>query len=112
MEERPDIHKGHRVLVGFGPGGKFFYEKDYVIVCPGDVIEWKIERDHPFGIFVKADPSPLERSVYTAKRGGIIRARVREDARRGVYPYAVGVSDGEDIYVDDPDIIVRDPKRP
>jgi len=42
--------------------------------------------------------------------GKEIIATVRKNAAPGLYPYGVGVFDGEELLFDDPDIIVRPPR--
>ena len=54
--------------------------------------------------------SPLDWSYRMTAAGKEIIATVRKNAAPGLYPYGVGVFDGEELLFDDPDIIVRPPR--
>ena len=102
--------KGPQVQIGLTYDNKPFYSVETIVVEPGDCIKWELAKELPFSIVVKAVTSPLESGFYTAAKGRPIVAMVREDAAPGYYPYAVSISDGEDIFVGDPEIIVRPPR--
>lgn len=100
----------HRVRMDVAFNRQIFYDQETILARPGDTIEWSLDKDLPFGIIIKAVISPLDAGSYTAQAGNTIQAVVREDASPGYYPYAMTVSNGQEIIVVDPEIIVRPPK--
>jgi hypothetical protein len=99
----------HRIVIDIGPRKKFTYSDPCVLVAPGDKIEWKLAKDFPYGIFVKAPISPLDWCFKTTGSGRKITATVSDNALEGHYPYGVGAFDGQALLFDDPEIIVRRP---
>jgi plastocyanin len=88
----------------------FKYNKECFCVDPGDTIIWKFHPKLPFGIVIKALISPLNWSHRASGPGKDIVANVRKGAAPGLYRYAVGTFDGQELLIDDPEIIVKPPK--
>ncbi len=101
--------RNHKVKIDF-PYGKIIYDVEILAVRPGDTIEWEPQNNFPFSVVIKAPLSPLDAGFYTADAGNVIRATVKADAMPGYYPYALSITDGTKIVVEDPDIIVRPPR--
>ena len=99
----------HKVNVSIGPDKKFKYGKECLYVAGGDTIKWKLKNRFPYGIVIKALVSPLDWSYRMTAAGKEIIATVRKNAAPGLYPYGVGVFNGEELLFDDPEIIVRPP---
>lgn len=77
-------------------------------VSRGDTIEWVCRNDNcHFAVHIGYD-SPLSKGRYPKKNNGKgISDKVSKNARPGRYKYFVAVSDGENIWTDDPEFIVR-----
>jgi len=90
---------------------KFKYSKNKECLCVngGDTIMWKLRNKFPYGIVIKALVSPLNWSYKVTGAGMEITATVRRNAAPGLYAYAIGTFDGQDLLFDDPEIIVRRP---
>jgi plastocyanin len=92
--------------------GNISYDKLCVFVEPEDTIEWACENDnYHFAVHIGWD-SPLRKGRYRATKGKRISDRVPEDARPGRYKYFVAVFDGENIWTDDPEFIVKPGRKP
>ncbi|MEI6613882.1 MAG: hypothetical protein WCL37_03215 [Chrysiogenales bacterium] len=79
---------------------------DCVYMRRGQNIEWKCEGDFPFAVHLGYD-SPFEREQYHAPRQQRIRLDLANDARYGRYKYVVAIFDGEKVWIEDPQIIIR-----
>jgi hypothetical protein len=80
---------------------------DCAYVCRGQTIEWKCERDFPFAIHLGYD-SPFERVHHHAPKQQRIRLDIAKNTPRGRYKYVVAVFDGSNVWIEDPQMIVRD----
>ena len=75
-----------------------------------DKITWKMKHeDGPFLVVIKDPVSPLDWSIQAAPKGKKIVGYVRRDAPARTYQYGIGVFDGTEIIVSDPEIIVKRP---
>jgi hypothetical protein len=89
--------------------------KDGVVQCTpdciyayrGQAIEWKCEKDFPFAVHLGYD-SPFNRVHHQALRQQPIRLDIGKDTPRGKYKYVVAVFDGNNVWIEDPHIIIRD----
>ena len=104
------------VFVDIGlDGTRITYSVDPVYVAPGDLIVWR--SDLPFSVRFKGD-TPIY-GGFTAPRVPPVpdsgratlrfnrAARVRTGALRPEsYPYTVAVGMDEDVFIDDPEVIV------
>jgi len=86
--------------------GNFTYSELVAYVDPGDDIEWICENEYDFAIHLSRC-SPLNKGRFRGKK--IIKANVEKDAKRGIYKYFVAVYYGEEIWTDDPVLIVPRP---
>ncbi len=92
-------------------GKKVTCDKPYVIAHREEMIEWRIDKELPFAVVVKAHHSPLHWAAHAAPGvGKPLVVKVRKDAVPGLYPYALCVCVGSTLVVVDPDIIVPVPK--
>jgi len=85
--------------------GAFSYSQDPVTAAPGDQIEWVCEEGAWSVHFI--DRTPLPQQALRAARGSARRLPVRSDAAAGSYKYFVAVAIGDDVFTDDPEVIVR-----
>jgi plastocyanin len=85
--------------------GTLSYSLDPVLAEPGDQIEWTSDVGGWSVYFV--DRTPLNKKSLRARRRGRVRRPVRPDAAEGSYKYFVAVAVGEDVFIDDPVVIVR-----
>jgi hypothetical protein len=109
---KPPAPKPAEHTVGFWVEGKNLKHgknADCLCVRPGDRITWKLRNKLSYFVMIKAYVSPLDISYDTKPQGGEIKAKVLENAVPGIYAYAVGAFDGEELLIDDPDIIIRPP---
>jgi len=79
-----------------------------LFVDRGDTIEWTC--DFPFAIHFPGI-TPLGKGRIRPKEGKTISTAVRNDAQPGCYKYFVAVYFDGNIWTDDPDFIVKPPKR-
>ncbi len=79
---------------------------DCVYARHGQAIEWKCEGDLAFAIHLGYD-SPFERVHHQAPRQQPIRLDITNAIHRGRYKYVVAVFDGEKVWIEDPQIIIR-----
>lgn len=110
-EDKEGFMAQHEVKITIRRNGRFSYNYPCLCVRRRDTIKWKLMREYPFGIMIKAVCSPLDKGFYVAAKGRTITAKVRRDAEPGYYPYGVGAYDGTKLLFDDPEIIVRRPGR-
>ena len=103
------IPKTHTITISM-QNGDISYDKLCVFVEPEDTIEWVCDNDnYHFAVHIDWD-SPLGKGRYRAIKGNRIIDKVRKDARPGRYKYFVSIFDGENIWTDDPEFIVK-PRR-
>jgi hypothetical protein len=80
-----------------------------VTVDPGEEIQWS--SDLPFAVAVERNAQLFGRELppqaLRGRANAPARARVGESAEAGSYKYSVAVWDGEEVWVVDPEIIVR-----
>lgn len=110
--QKPTAKRPAEHVVGIRiEGKKLKLGKNAECLCvrPGDQITWKLRNKLPYFVMVKALVSPLDIGYEIKPQGGEIKARVLANAVPGLYAYAVGAFDGEEILIEDPDIIVRPP---
>jgi len=88
-----------------------FGAKECLCVQRGDTIKWTLRRKLPFSVVVKALVSPLNWSCKAVAGGQEIIATVKRDAAPGLYTYAFSAFDGEDLLIEDPEIIIRPPRE-
>lgn len=86
-------------------------EKKSLHVLPGDTIKWRFKTDEaPFSVVIKALVSPLDWSSMTSADKAEIVGVVQPGAYPGLYPYAFSAFIGDQLLVDDPEIIIPPPK--
>jgi plastocyanin len=91
-----------------------------VTLHPGDELEW--ESEHSFAVAVERNralfgrelpPGALRARAQSQGKGpsrAAVRARMGGNAPEGTYKYSVGVWDGENVWVLDPEIVIT-PRR-
>lgn len=104
----PKKSREHKVRIIVDKDGNFSYENASILVDRGDSITWECQGGHPFAVHLGWG-SPLEKGRYRASKKEQIVAHVLNDAAAGHYRYTVVVCDGEKIWTDDPELIVRRP---
>jgi hypothetical protein len=97
-----------RIKIVVDKEGNFSYDNPLIWVDRGAKIIWECQGGYPFAVHLGWD-SPLDKGRYRASKKEKIVARVLNDARAGYYQYTVVVYDGEKIWTDDPELIVRRP---
>lgn len=90
--------------------GKISYDKPCFMAYPGDTIEWVCESDGCHFAVHLGWESPLPKGRYRPVTGKKTGDKVPKNAPPGRYKYFVAVSDGKNIWTDDPDFIVK--RRP
>jgi len=107
--EEPVIE--HHITVRIeGKTLKFGKDKECLCVRRGDRIIWKLRNKAPFSVVVKSLVSPVTGCSKAARPGQAITAEVKMDAVPGLYAYAFSAFDGEEMLIEDPEIIIRPPK--
>lgn len=104
----PKKSREHTVRIVVDKDGNLTYDNPVIWVDRGDSIIWECQGDYPFAVHVGWN-SPLDKGRYQAPKGRKITANVPENALPGHYPYTVAVYEGERIWTDDPELIVRRP---
>jgi len=102
------MNKRHVVSLAVRNGEFDYGGKECVMVEPGDTVIWKSDaRGHlaiQFGF-----ETPFESRGFKSKEGKPITATVVSRSP-GVYKYTAVIYDGEELWLDDPVIIIRPPK--
>jgi plastocyanin len=99
--------KTHTANITVDSQGNFHYDPLIIMVDRRDTVVWKCEGNPNFAIHIGWN-SPLDRGRYrTSKKE--IKAHVQENAQPGHYHYFVAVLIDNEIWTDDPEIIVRRP---
>jgi len=104
--------KNHPVHVRIAEDKLKLGKSEYSIaVGKGDTITWTLDCGGAahFAVLLPSFHSPLT-WCCKAKKGKVIKGKVRKSALPGVYPYGLCVFDGARLRVLDPDIIVTPPK--
>ena len=102
------MNQSHIVKITCSPSGDFTFDPDPVVVRRGDNVEWVCTNDYPFAVHLGWS-SPFLKGRYRAPGRSKVSDRIPENAHYGDYKYFVAVFDGENIWTDDPRIIVRRP---
>lgn len=84
--------------------GQISYSLDPVEAKRGDHIEWTCEQGAWSVHFI--DRTPLNQDRVRGPQGGPRRLPVRQNAEIGSYKYFVAVAIGDDVFTDDPEIII------
>ncbi len=84
--------------------GEFTYSQDPVNATRGDRIQWSCDQGNWSVHFI--DKTPLADKLLRGQRAGPKQLPIRGDAEDGTYKYFVAVAIGEDVYTDDPEVIV------
>ena len=90
--------------------GNISYAPYRIMVYRGDQIEWecKGEKGVKYHIAVHIGwDSPLDKGRYRPLPGKKVSGVVLDEAKHGSYKYFVAISDGKNIWTDDPEVIVR-----
>ncbi len=94
----------HRVVISVNTQtGEFSYSLDPVFAKRGDRIEWTSEQGN---WSVRLETTPFAEKSLRGKRGGPKHLVVRPDAAFRSYKYTVGLAVGDDVFTDDPEIII------
>jgi hypothetical protein len=72
----------------------------------GQTIEWICQGNFPFAIHMGYD-TPFEKEHYQAPPRQSIRLSIAPSHRYGRYKYTVAVFDGENVWIEDPELIIR-----
>lgn len=92
--------------------GDFSYHKNEILtVNPGDSIEWKCRDGHAFAVHIGRQ-SPLSKGRFRARAGRSVSTVVPKTPRQNyvkIVKYTIAVYDGENVWSDDPLIIIRKP---
>lgn len=83
--------------------GEFTYSLNPVRAKRGDRIEWNSEQGN---WSVRFATTPFPEKSLRGKRGGPKHLVVKPDAAFGSYKYTVGLAVGDDVFVDDPEILI------
>lgn len=102
--------KTHTVSITLTPSGDLEYVNPLIWVDRGDKIIWECTNRHAFTVHLGWN-SPLENGRLRAKKGNNIDADVPMNAPPGYYRYTVAVYDEDEIWTDDPELIVKRPGR-
>jgi plastocyanin len=95
----------HTVQISFdAETGTFEYSLDPVRAAPGDLIEWNCDQGSWSVHFVSG--TPLTQQALRGKRREAKRLPVRPNAEPGTYKYSVAVAIGEDVFIDDPEVVI------
>lgn len=101
--------KIHKVTMTL-KNGDISYDPYRIMVKRGDQIEWECKGKkgvkYHIGVHIGWD-SPLDKGRLRALPGKKVRSVVLGDAKYGLYKYFVAISDGKNIWTDDPEVIVR-----
>ncbi len=84
--------------------GEFTYSQDPVNATRGDRIQWSCDQGNWSVHFI--DKTPLADQLLRGQRAGPKQLPIRGDAEDGTYKYFVAVAIGEDVFTDDPEVIV------
>lgn len=82
--------------------GEISYSLDPVRAQPGDHVEWNCEQGAWSVHFI--DKTPFAQKKLRGR--GPKRLPIRSDAEDGSYKYFVAVAVGDDVFTDDPEVIV------
>ena len=96
----------HTIKIGCSAEGDISYNIQSLVVKREDTIEWVCENDYSFAVHFGWD-SPLGKGRYRAGIRDIINDKVPANAPFGEHKYFVAVFDGNNIWTDDPRIIIR-----
>lgn len=95
----------HTVTITVDPEtGTFSYSQNPVNARRGDFVEWNCEQGAWSVHFI--DRTPSNREGQRGPRGGPRRLPIRQDAELGSYKYFVAVAIGENVFTDDPEVVV------
>jgi plastocyanin len=102
----------HVTMIRVSEDGMFEYEKGLIRIYPGDTVTWVCDtgKKGPFTIHIGWD-SPFEACSFHSTDGKEITATLPLNARPGYYRYMIAVLIDGKIYTDDPELIVKKPKR-
>jgi hypothetical protein len=75
-------------------------------VYPGQAIEWNCDSRFAIAVHLGYD-SPFVPVQKRAGRGVPLGLHTAEDTPCGRYKYVVAISDGDNVWIEDPEIIVR-----
>lgn len=101
--------KSHKVTMTL-KNGDISYAPYRIIVNRGDQIEWECigKKGVKYHVAVHVGwDSPLNKGRIRALPGKKVSGVVLDEAKHGTYKYFVAISDGKNIWTDDPEIIVR-----
>ncbi len=94
----------HKVVISVNTEtGVFSYSINPVQAKRGDRIEWNSEQGN---WSVHFETTPFADKRLRGKRAGPKHLVVRPDAAFRSYKYTVGLAVGDDVYIDDPEIII------
>ena len=92
--------------------GDFHYHKNEILtVDPGDSVEWKCKDGHAFAVHIGRE-SPLAKGRFRAKAGRSVSTVIPKSSRQNyvkIVKYTLAVFDGDNVWSDDPLIIIRKP---
>lgn len=95
----------HTVVITVDPAtGTFTYSQDPVNAKRGDHIEWNCEQGAWSVHFI--DRTPSNQDSQRGPKGGPRRLPIRQSAEFGSYKYFVAVAIGDDVFTDDPEVVV------
>ncbi|NIN72202.1 MAG: hypothetical protein GTO46_09855 [Gemmatimonadetes bacterium] len=95
----------HTVIITVDPAtGAFSYSQDPVNARRGDHIEWNCAQGAWSVHFI--DRTPSNRVNQRGPRNGPRRLPIRQDAPFATYKYFVAVAIGDDVFTDDPEVVV------
>jgi plastocyanin len=84
--------------------GTFTYSQDPVNAKRGDHIEWNCDQGSWSVHFI--DRTPSNQNSQRGPRGGPRRLPIRQNAEFGSYKYFVAVAIGDDVFTDDPEVVI------
>jgi plastocyanin len=94
----------HQVVISVSEDGQFSYSLDPVRAARGDQIEWSCDSGNWSVHFI--GQTPLAQQAVRGTSSSSRRLPVRANAADGSYKYFVAVAVGDEVYTDDPEVIV------
>lgn len=107
--DKPGNPETHVVTITVDEDGDFSYENPLIWVDGGDTIVWECTNKCPFAVHIGWD-SPLEKGRFRSADGSNKTTVVPKNARSGYYRYTVAVFLDGNIWMDDPEVIIRRPR--
>jgi hypothetical protein len=103
--------KSYTIFFSVSKGDFYYHKNEILTVNPGDSVEWKCKDGYAFAVHIGRG-SPLAKGRFRARAGGLISTVIPKNPRdkyMKIVKYTIAVFDGENVWSDDPLIIIRKP---